>query len=180
MLFVEMFEMVMPGSWRWSAGASFAALMMSGLAPTAQAEAVKADVAPAAAAAAGVAGDAEAEAPGGSRTDIVVVGDAIKADEIAGSSAIVTDVDLKRSRVFNVNDALRQVAGLFPRDEEGAGARPNIGIRGLNPIRSTKVLLLEDGVPLGFAPYGDNAAYYHPPRSEERRVGKEGRSRGSP
>jgi Fe(3+) dicitrate transport protein len=163
MLFVEMFEMVMPGSWRWSAGASFAALMMSGLAATAQAETVKADAAPAAAAAAGIAGEAEAEAPGGSRTDIVVVGDAIKADEIAGSSAIVTDVDLKRSRVFNVNDALRQVAGLFPRDEEGAGARPNIGIRGLNPIRSTKVLLLEDGVPLGFAPYGDNAAYYHPP-----------------
>ncbi|MCU0728722.1 MAG: TonB-dependent receptor, partial [Sphingopyxis sp.] len=28
-----------------------------------------------------------------------------------------------------------------------------------------KVLLLEDGVPFGFAPYGDNAAYFHPPLS---------------
>ncbi|MDK2756921.1 MAG: TonB-dependent receptor [Blastomonas fulva] len=97
------------------------------------------------------------------KIQIVVVGDGAKADEIAGSSAIVTQKDLERSRIFNVNDALRQVAGVFPRDEEGAGARPNIGIRGLNPVRSTKVLLLEDGVPLGYAPYGDNAAYYHPP-----------------
>jgi Fe(3+) dicitrate transport protein len=95
--------------------------------------------------------------------EIVVVGDLIRADQIAGSAALVSETDLKRSRVFTVNDALRQVAGVFPRDEEGAGARPNIGIRGLNPVRSTKVLLLEDGIPLGYAPYGDNAAYYHPP-----------------
>ena len=95
--------------------------------------------------------------------EIIVVGDPLRAGRIAGSVALVSEADLKRSRVFTVNDALRQVAGLFARDEEGAGARPNIGIRGLNPIRSTKVLLLEDGIPLGFAPYGDNAAYYHPP-----------------
>jgi Fe(3+) dicitrate transport protein len=33
----------------------------------------------------------------------------------------------------------------------------------MNPTRSSKVLLLEDGVPLSYAPYGDNASYYHPP-----------------
>lgn len=95
--------------------------------------------------------------------EIIVVGDAIRAAQIAGSAALVSEDDLRRSRVFTVNDALRQVAGVFPRDEEGAGARPNIGIRGLSPIRSTKVLLLEDGIPLSYAPYGDNASYYHPP-----------------
>lgn len=95
--------------------------------------------------------------------DIVVVGTPEEAKVIAGSNSVVTQTDLKRSRVLNVNDALRQVSGVFVRDEEGAGMRPNIGIRGLNPVRSTKVLLLEDGIPLGFAPYGDNAAYYHPP-----------------
>ncbi len=99
-----------------------------------------------------------------------MVGDPIRAGRIAGSAALVTETDMKRSRVFTVNDALRQVAGVFPRDEEGAGARPNIGIRGLNPIRSTKVLLLEDGVPLGFAPYGDNSAYYHPPIERFNRI----------
>lgn len=45
------------------------------------------------------------------------------------------------------------------RDEEGFGLRPNIGIRGLNPTRSTKVLLLEDGLPFTYAPYGDNASH---------------------
>ncbi|WP_310476608.1 TonB-dependent receptor domain-containing protein [Sandarakinorhabdus sp.] len=115
--------------------------------------------APAAESVTALADAGEAAAP----NEIIVVGDPIRAGKIAGSAALVSETDLKRSRVFTVNDALRQVAGVFPRDEEGAGARPNIGIRGLNPIRSTKVLLLEDGVPLGFAPYGDNSAYYHPP-----------------
>lgn len=96
-------------------------------------------------------------------TEIVVVGSMEESGAIAGSFATVSDEDLHRSRVLNVNDALRQVPGVFARDEEGAGMRPNIGIRGLNPVRSTKVLLLEDGIPLGYAPYGDNAAYYHPP-----------------
>lgn len=96
-------------------------------------------------------------------TEIVVVGSMEESGAIAGSFATVSEEDLRRSRVLNVNDALRQVPGVFARDEEGAGMRPNIGIRGLNPVRSTKVLLLEDGIPLGFAPYGDNAAYYHPP-----------------
>lgn len=96
-------------------------------------------------------------------TEIIVVGTPEQADAIGGSFATVTSEDLRRSRVLNVNDALRQVAGVFVRDEEGAGMRPNIGIRGLNPVRSTKVLLLEDGVLQGYAPYGDNAAYYHAP-----------------
>lgn len=102
--------------------------------------------------------------------EIIVIGNDESLLEIAGSGSIVTREDLDRSRVLTVNDALRQVAGVFPRDEEGTGARPNIGIRGLNPTRSTKVLLLEDGIPLAFAPYGDNASYYHPPLSRFDRI----------
>lgn len=49
------------------------------------------------------------------------------------------------------------------RDEEGLEWRSNLGIRGLNPTRSTKALLLEDGVATTYAPYGDNASYHHPP-----------------
>lgn len=95
--------------------------------------------------------------------EIVVIGDRSRLRDISGSAAVVSEEDMRRSRVFTVNDVLRMVPGVFPRDEEGMGVRPNIGIRGLNPTRSTKVLLLEDGVPLGYAPYGDNASYYHPP-----------------
>ncbi|HEU4796335.1 MAG TPA: TonB-dependent receptor [Pyrinomonadaceae bacterium] len=80
-----------------------------------------------------------------------------------GAVDIIDSKTLESSRVLSSSEALRKVAGLNVRDEEGFGLRPNIGIRGLNPTRSTKVLLLEDGLPLTYAPYGDNASYYHPP-----------------
>ena len=105
---------------------------------------------------------------GGLTEDVVVV-----AGEIAGSherlrrfpgSVDVVERDtLQKAGVMTTSEALRKVAGLHVRDEEGFGLRPNIGIRGLNPTRATKVLLLEDGIPLTYAPYGDNASYYHPP-----------------
>ncbi|MBA4120922.1 MAG: TonB-dependent receptor [Acidobacteria bacterium] len=83
--------------------------------------------------------------------------------EIPGSIERLDAQTLENSRVFNFSEALRKISGVNVRDEEGFGLRPNIGIRGTNPTRSTKVLLLEDGLPLSYAPYGDNASYYHPP-----------------
>ena len=80
-----------------------------------------------------------------------------------GSFGIVDAQALERSRALTSTEVLRKVAGVNVRDEEGFGLRPNIGIRGMNPTRSTKLLLLEDGIPLTYAPYGDNASYYHPP-----------------
>ena len=80
-----------------------------------------------------------------------------------GSIDIIDPEILENTRSFSSTEVLRKVAGVNVRDEEGFGLRPNIGIRGLNPTRSTKVLLLEDGIPLTYAPYGDNASYYHPP-----------------
>jgi Fe(3+) dicitrate transport protein len=85
------------------------------------------------------------------------------AERIPGSMDVLEREVLELSRVFTSSEALRKVSGVNVRDEEGFGLRPNIGIRGLNPTRSTKVLLLEDGIPLTYAPYGDNASYYHPP-----------------
>ncbi len=80
-----------------------------------------------------------------------------------GSVALLDSAALAESKVFGFEEALRKLTGVYARPEEGFSLRPNIGIRGLNPTRSTKVLLLEDGVPLAYAPYGDNASYYHPP-----------------
>ena len=95
------------------------------------------------------------------RVDVIGTGSgAIRAP---GSAAIIDARTMEESRLFNVNEALRKVPGVHVREEEGVGLRPNIGIRGMNPTRSTKTLLLEDGLPLSFAPYGDNASYYHPP-----------------
>lgn len=101
--------------------------------------------------------------------DIVVVGaqrlGSVSALEsrLPGSFDTISTAFLEQTHVPTVTEALRHVSGVSVRDEEGNGLRPNIGIRGLNPTRSSKLLLLEDGVPLTFAPYGDNASYYHPP-----------------
>ena len=82
--------------------------------------------------------------------------------KIPSSAQLVNDEDLQSSHASTSNEALRKVPGIHVRDEEGLGTRLNIGIRGLNPTRSTKVLLLEDGIPVTFSPYGDNGSYYHP------------------
>ncbi len=102
--------------------------------------------------------------------DVVVIGARKNLLRIPGSGATIEADQLERSRVFTVNEALRSVPGAYPRDEEGMGLRPNIGFRGMNPTRSTKVLLLEDGIPLAFAPYGDNATYFHPPVERYSRI----------
>ncbi|HYC02480.1 MAG TPA: TonB-dependent receptor [Azospirillaceae bacterium] len=94
--------------------------------------------------------------------EIVVIGSRSALPTIPGSATVIGGNELRRSQVYSVNEALRKVPGVLPREEEGLGLRPNIGIRGLNPTRSSKTLLLEDGLPLTFAPYGDNASYYHP------------------
>jgi len=92
-----------------------------------------------------------------------VVGDRDRLPVIGGSADAFGESALEESRVFTANEALRRVPGVSVRDEEGFGLRPNIGLRGLNPTRTTKLTLLEDGLPLAYAPYGDNASYYHPP-----------------
>ncbi len=101
---------------------------------------------------------------------VVVVGARENLLRISGSGATIEAQDLDLARVLTVNEALRQVAGVYPRDEEGIGLRPNIGIRGLVPTRSTETLLLEDGLPLTYAPYGDNASYSHPPLRRFERI----------
>ncbi len=80
-----------------------------------------------------------------------------------GSIQIIEKEELENARVFNFAEAMRKVSGVSIRNEEGFGLRPNISIRGSSPTRSRKVLLLEDGIPLSYAPYGDNSSYYHPP-----------------
>lgn len=106
--------------------------------------------------------------PGALAADVSVISAQIAATleeqvRIPGSIEIIDARTLEISRPFNFNEALRKAPGVYTRDEEGFGLRPSISIRGLDPNRSAKVLLLEDGVPLGHAPYGDTDAYYHPP-----------------
>jgi Fe(3+) dicitrate transport protein len=101
---------------------------------------------------------------------MTIIGSPSDRSRIPGGAQVIDRATLQRARVLTTNEALRKVSGVTVRDEEGLGLRPNIGIRGLNPTRSTKTLLLEDGIPVTIAPYGDNAAYYHPPVGRMERI----------
>lgn len=84
-------------------------------------------------------------------------------DHIPGSGRVITKESIEMNRRLTINEALREVPGVNVRDEDGFGIRPNIGIRGLDPTRSRKVHIMEDGVPIMLMPYGDPSSYYFPP-----------------
>ena len=105
---------------------------------------------------------AQEVAPESSMATVYVIGGEANLTNLSGAGQILGKKELEDAHVFTVNEALRKVPGVNARDEEGFGLRPNIAMRGLNPSRSTKITLLEDGLPLAYAPYGDNASYYHP------------------
>ena len=107
-------------------------------------------------------GHTQESSPETSMATVFVIGGEENLTNLGGAGQILGKKELEDSHVFTVNEALRKVAGVHARDEEGFGLRPNIAMRGLNPTRSTKITLLEDGLLLAYAPYGDNASYYHP------------------
>jgi Fe(3+) dicitrate transport protein len=82
--------------------------------------------------------------------------------KVPGSVDFLDKEEIKNLRPISGNEVLRRVAGVHVVDEEGAGMRVNIGIRGLDPDRSRSVLVLEDGVPVALAPYGEPEMYYSP------------------
>lgn len=70
-----------------------------------------------------------------------------------GARSVLSEKELHTSGNRTLEDALRQVPSVRIEDEAGTGVLPNIGIRGLNPLRSERVMVLQDGIPLSLAPY---------------------------
>ncbi len=81
---------------------------------------------------------------------------------MGGSVQALDQKQLETAQYDDPNAVLLQVPGVYIRQEDGFGLRPNIGLRGTNPNRSSKVTLMEDGVLFGPAPYSAPAAYYFP------------------
>ncbi|HUF28209.1 MAG TPA: TonB-dependent receptor [Gemmatimonadaceae bacterium] len=89
---------------------------------------------------------------------------------LPGSAAVVSPATIATIQPVSANDVLRRIPGVHVQEEEGGGMRVNIGIRGLDPDRSRTVLVLEDGVPVALAPYGEPEMYYSPPIDRMERV----------
>jgi Fe(3+) dicitrate transport protein len=83
-------------------------------------------------------------------------------DKTPGSAAVIPEITLKLNQPSSGNEMFRNVTGVNVVEEEGAGLRTNISIRGLDPDRSRTVLMLEDGIPVALAPYGEPEMYYTP------------------
>lgn len=96
------------------------------------------------------------------RDDIYITGGAAEIKKQPGSAHLIDSKDIERFEYDDINRVLSDVPGVNIQEEEGFGLRPNIGLRGAHPHRSRKVLLMEDAVLIGPAPYSAPAAYYFP------------------
>lgn len=95
-------------------------------------------------------------------TPIRVIGSEAQELNKPNSSSFISKEKLEKQQDQDLNRVIKSVPGVYVREEDGYGLRPNIGLRGTNPDRSKKVNILEDGVLTGPAPYSAPAAYYTP------------------
>lgn len=73
----------------------------------------------------------------------------------SGARSIVGPEQLMGRGALNIEDAIRGVPGIQVLDETGTGVLPNIGVRGLTPLRSQRVQVLVDGYPVAIGPYSN-------------------------
>ena len=93
---------------------------------------------------------------------MTIIGSQENARQLPGSAYVLEPEDLDIFRHTDIQRVLNQVPGVYLREEDGTGLRPNIGIRGTGTERSGKITLMEDGVLIAPAPYSNPEAYYFP------------------
>ncbi|RUO66991.1 TonB-dependent receptor family protein [Idiomarina ramblicola] len=93
---------------------------------------------------------------------IKIIGSKTEARNVAGSSAVIDEEQMRIEVPSDINQLMKTIPGIYVREEDGQGLRPNIGIRAATAGRVSKVTLLEDGVMMAPAPYSNPAAYYFP------------------
>lgn len=83
-------------------------------------------------------------------------------ENVPGAASYIDREEIELVNPVSGNEVFRRSSGVHVVDEEGLGLRVNLGIRGLDPGRSRSVLMMEDGIPVALAPYGEPEMYYTP------------------
>ena len=84
--------------------------------------------------------------------------------KLTGTIALLQSQSVDLIHPVGTQELLELMPGINGYADDGFGnSRLSIGIRGLNPRRSARVLILEDGVPIQPAVYIYPNAYYNPP-----------------
>lgn len=97
--------------------------------------------------------------------EMTILGGREAVKTLPGSGALIDDEQIRIEAANDINQLLKTVPGVYIREEDGYGLRPNIGIRGATSERASKITLLEDGIMMAPAPYSNPAAYYFPTAS---------------
>ena len=85
-------------------------------------------------------------------------------ERLPGAATSLPAVALRQIQALGTQELLESVPGIYGAADDGFGnARLSIGIRGLNPRRSSRILVLEDGIPIQPAVYVYPNMYYNPP-----------------
>ena len=84
--------------------------------------------------------------------DVLVIGKRDDVLLVAGSGTLFDQEQLDREDHIDLHQILSAAPGIYVREEDGFGLRPNIGIRGATTDRSQKLTIMEDGVLIGPAP----------------------------
>lgn len=94
--------------------------------------------------------------------DVLGDSDAKEVHAYAGSRVVIDHEKLEKSGYRSLDDALQQVPSIKIMDETGTGVLPQIMLRGLYESRSGRVQVLEDGIPMSLAPYGQTSLSLFP------------------
>ena len=86
--------------------------------------------------------------------EFLIIGSKAEKQKLAGSGVRIDGDAIEKQDYTDLNQLMSMAPGVYVREEDGYGLRPNIGIRGATAERSQKITLMEDGLFIASASYG--------------------------